>query len=417
MKKVKLLFYPNKVKRSAKTMLVPIYLRLSKSQHNKVEARLDVSISVNDVKHWNYVTQRLDIPNNSVNLRLEEIQDEYDSLKYKHKESYLNFSPLEVKEKILKLENYNVNSETKIIDYAVWYYNTIVIPNTGIVDGTKNNYKKSIKHFKNYLQFKNILNCLITKLDSEIALGFYDYLQQDIPAIGKRGITDVSASSIIDKIKNIYERAFDTDLIKKNPFKKIKLQKKSPKRDELNITEIKSLCNIDLNNNRKLEVYRDIFLFLIFTGIPHGDFYNLTWNDIQIENNQYILEIKRRKTGVTIKQVLVAQAVKLMHKYKEDYETMPMGRIFPQRHLNNVNDYLKIIQSLANINKKLSTHIGRHTCRQLLGDLGSVNTDVINTMQGWSNSRLGSSMIYRRTSMNMLMDAKIKYEEFLSKNL
>ena len=213
-----MMFYPNLSKKSAKTRKVPIYLRLSKSKHNKVEARLDVAIGDDDVKHWNCITQRLDVSQNPINFRLEEIQNEYDSLKYTYKESYLNFSPLEVKQKILKLDDYKIHGEAKIIDYAEIYYNTVVLPNTNIVDGTKRNYKKSINHFKNYLEYKNSLSCLITQLNTEIAFGFYDYLQQSIPAIGKKGITDVSASSIIDKIKNIYERALDTDLIKKNPF-------------------------------------------------------------------------------------------------------------------------------------------------------------------------------------------------------
>ena len=77
-----MMFYPNLSKKSAKTMLVPIYLRLSKSHHNKVEARLDVAIGDDDVKHWNCITQRLDISQNRINFRLEEIQNEYDSLKY-----------------------------------------------------------------------------------------------------------------------------------------------------------------------------------------------------------------------------------------------------------------------------------------------------------------------------------------------
>ena len=70
-----------------------------------------------------------------------------------NKESYLNFSPLEVKQKILKLEDYKIHGEAKIIDYAQMYYNTVVLPNTNIVDGTKRNYKKSINHFKNYLEY------------------------------------------------------------------------------------------------------------------------------------------------------------------------------------------------------------------------------------------------------------------------
>ena len=146
-------------------------------------------------------------------------------------------------------------------------------------------------------------------------------------------------------------------------------------------------------------MYKDIFLFSIFTGLPYGDIYCLTWNQIRLENQEYILQKNRAKTKVEIKQVLVKQAVFLLDKYKNDIETEITGRLFPKRHLNNVNDYLKVLQKMAFINNNISTHIARHTCSQFLRDLGSINNDVINSIEGWSNSKLGSSMIYRRTSI------------------
>jgi integrase len=82
----------------------------------------------------------------------------------------------------------------------------------------------------------------------------------------------------------------------------------------LNLSEIKLLETLPLKN-RMLEVYRDIFLFLIYTGLPYGDFYNLTKNDITEENGEVILTIKRSKTGIELKQALISPAVHLIKKY------------------------------------------------------------------------------------------------------
>ena len=217
----------------------------------------------------------------------------------------------------------------------------------------------------------------INGITKEMAFGFYDYLQQAIPANQKSGITDVSASSIVIKIKAIFERAYDTEIIKKNPFKGLKLQNKSQKKEELNISEFKRFYDLYLLADRKLEVYKDIFLFSVFTGLPYGDIYCLTWNQIRLENQEYILQKNSAKTKVEIKQVLVKQTVVLIEKYKNDIETEITGRLFPKRHLNNVNDYLKVLQKMAFINNNISTHIARHTCSQFLRDLGQIQAFLI----------------------------------------
>jgi integrase len=413
MKKVKVVFYPNKRKTNAKTKVTPIYMRIAKADLGKVETKLEVYVDEVELKYWNDITQRSEFPGTKVNRVLEDLMYEFESLPYRFKEEYPEFSPQQIKDKVLKTENFNTDRFCKVLDYVDNYYHTVVIPNQHIVLGTKNNYKKSIRHFRNYMNYSKNNKCLMNGLNTVIALGFYDYLCQEIPTIGKRSIQKVSAASVIEKIKHIFERAVDTELIRNNPFKKIKLDKRSPKRDELNLSEIKLLETLPLKN-RMLEVYRDIFLFLIYTGLPYGDFYNLTKNDITEENGEVILTIKRSKTGIELKQALIAPAVQLIKKYEQSYETIIYNRLFPKRHLNSVNEHLKFIQEKAGINKKLSTHIGRHTCSQMLRETGTINLDVINSMLGWSNGRLGASMNYRRTSINMLKDAKTKYETFLN---
>ena len=208
---------------------------------------------------------------------------------------------MEIKEKILHLELTKKPEEITALVYIENHFFNVIKQSNSFVEGTKKNYRKSVNHFKNYLHFKKNESVPINGITKEIAFGFYDYLQQAIPAYQKSGITDVSASNIVIKIKAIFERAYDTEIIKKNPFKGLKLQNKSPKKEELNISEFKRFYDLDLLADRKLEVYKDIFLFSVFTGLPYGDIYCLTWNQIRLENQEYILQKNSAKTKVEIK--------------------------------------------------------------------------------------------------------------------
>ncbi len=415
MKPFKIVFYPNTAKPNSKTLRIPIYMRVSKGT-KKVEASLDASIAAEHVHLWNPFTQRLDVEGNTVNKVLEDIIYEFTGLPYRYKE-YADFSPNDVKAKVLKLESNIITESMDALMYVENHYRSIVLPGKNYSLGTKKNYRKSINHFTDYLNFKKQQKVSLMNFSSVLAFGFYDYLQMDNKETGKMAMSDVSASSVVIKIKAIFERAYDTELVKRNPFKKIRLQTKSKKRDELSVDEISSLMNLDLSNEKTLAPYRDIFLFSVFTGLAYSDIYELNKDHIRMEQGEFILEKSRAKTGEEIKQVLISQAVEILKKYEDHIETQIENRVFPKRHLNKMNEYLKIVQAHAGIKKLLTTHIARHTCSQLLADLGDINSDVINTMLGWSNRGEGSRIIYRRTSFVMLKDAKEKFENFLKQNL
>ena len=400
MKPFKIVFYPNTAKPMSKTLRIPIYMRISKGP-KKVEASLNTSISAEEIQFWNPFTQRLEVEGNTVNKVLEDIIYEFAGLPYRFKE-FTDFSPNDVKAKVLKLEANLVTESMDALVYVENHFRTVVLPGKNYSPGTKRNYRKSINHFANYLNFKKQQKVSLASFSSVLAFGFYDYLQMDIKETAKMAMSDVSASSVVIKIKAIFERAYDTELVKRNPFKKIRLQTKSKKREELSLEEINSLINLDLSREKKLETYRDIFLFSIFTGLAYSDIHELNMEHIRMEQGELLLEKSRVKTGEEIKQVLIAQAVALIKKYEDHIETQIENRVFPKRHLNKMNEHLKIIQLRAGVKKLLTTHIARHTCSQMLADLGDINADVINTMLGWSNRGEGSRIIYRRTSFVML---------------
>ncbi len=342
MYKVKLVFYPYKQKIRKKTSHVPIYLRIRKGP-DKVEVCLDLSIHADELQFWDALTERLVVKDNDVNKRLEDILDDFKGLPYRFKSEYPKMSPADIKEKLFPQEKSNNAEVILVLNYMEDHFEKVIKPNMNISDGTKRNYRKSINHLTGYLSFMKQSKVSLANFSPALAFGFYDYLQKEIISIKKRSITDVSASSVTIKIKAIFGRALDTDLINKNPFKKVKLQTKSPKRAELTIDEINSLLRVDLSQNPKLDIYRDLFLFSVFTGMAYGDVYNLKKNDIVEENGEYTISKNRQKTDEPIGQVLVEQAVNIIRKYDNHIETLPEGRLFPRRHLNNVNESLKLL--------------------------------------------------------------------------
>lgn len=416
MQKAKLVFYPYLGKKLKKTNQIPLYLRVSKGGV-KVETSLGISIHADEFQHWNTSTERLEIKESGVNKKLEDIRDDFKGLQYRFKEEFPKMTPAQIKEKLFPTQQPTNSEALQVLDYLENHFSNTVKPNNNISDGTKRNYRKSINHFTSYLTYLNQTKITMAGFSPALAFGFYDYLQRDIVALEKSAMSDVSASSITIKIKAIFERAVDIELLNKNPFKKLRMQTKSPKRAELTIDEINALIKLDLTQSPKLDIYRDIFLFSALTGMAYSDVYHLKKIDIKEENGEKTIHKNRQKTDEPIQQVLVKQVVAILNKYEGHIETLPENRVFPKRHLNNVNESLKLLQAKAQISKNLSTHIARHTCNQLLRDLGSINSDVINKMLGWSNSKEGSSRFYSRINFQRLLDAKVKFQNFLDINL
>ncbi len=416
MQKAKLVFYPNIGKKLKKTKQIPFYLRISKG-HVKVETSLGISILPDEIQYWDAFSERMEMKESNVNKRLEDIKDDFRGLQYRFKEEFPKMTPAQIKEKLFPTQRPTTAETILVLNYMEDHYSVTVKPNKNISEGTKRNYKKAINHLTTYLNFISQSKVTISCFSPALAFGFYDFLQRDIVSLEKTGMTDVSASSITIKIKAIFERAVDIELLNKNPFKKLRMQTKSPKRAELTIEEINALIKIDLTQDPKLDIYRDLFLFSSFTGMAYSDVYNLRKIDIKEENGELTILKNRQKTDEPIQQVLVKQVVSIVQKYKDHIETLPENRVFPKRHLNNVNENLKLLQAKAQITKNLSTHIARHTCNQLLRDLGSINSDVINKMLGWSNSKEGSSRFYSRVNFQRLLDAKTKFQNFLDINL
>jgi len=211
MKKPTIVFYPNEAKKSSKNHLIPIYLRIS-AHGMKTEARLDVSVNQVDLEYWNRYTQRLDTLNNKVNQRLETIQSEFVKLSYLYEEKFTQLTVFQIKEHILPKMVITPVQLMSAIEYVENHYKEVVLLSNAYSLGTKKNYNKAINHFRSFLEYSKKSKYTLSQINKQITQEFYEYLNKDIPEIKKKGITLVSATSIITKIKAIFGRAHEAEM-------------------------------------------------------------------------------------------------------------------------------------------------------------------------------------------------------------
>jgi integrase len=239
----------------------------------------------------------------------------------------------------------------------------------------------------------------------------------NIPLLGKKAMTKVSATNVFIRIKTILKRACLEEKIKRNPFTGIKLEKISPKRQRLIASEVSKIYHLNMENNPKLEIDRDCFLFQVYTGLSYKDFRDLKKSDIIVTSQGYFLNTSRIKTHNPVRQFLIEPAIELIVKYKNNPTVLFRNGVLPCKHLNKYNINLKIIASMCEISKNLSTHIARHTCCQLLGNAGVRHQPVINCILGWGDNQKSMLFNYNEVYDENLIEARNTYNNYLKNNI
>jgi integrase len=128
------------------------------------------------------------------------------------------------------------------------------------------------------------------------------------------------------------------------------------------------------------------------------------------------LNIRRSKTDIQTESFLVQQAKEILDRYKEAAENQITGLVLPKRSNEKLNLNLKSLAALAGIPFNLSSHIARHTHRQLLAEAGIEDMGVIKRMMGHSGSGDIDSVYYSVTE-SRLLEAKNRFEKYLNEHL
>jgi site-specific recombinase XerD len=190
-------------------------------------------------------------------------------------------------------------------------------------------------------------------------------------------------------LKQIITNALKNRYITVDPFDDYTLGYKPVKKEFLIEPEIKKLMNKKFEAPR-LEEVRDVFLFQIFTGLAYIDAANLT-NDNIIEDGfgQKWIQLTRQKSSVQANIPLLDVPLSILKKYRG----LENGKLLPIHTNQKMNEYLKEIASLCGINKRLTTHCGRHSFGTIMLTKG-VSIESVSKMLGHTN--ITTTQIYAK---------------------
>jgi integrase len=179
------------------------------------------------------------------------------------------------------------------------------------------------------------------------------------------------------RAKSIFIYALDNNLIEQNPLKNIRIRKEEVEITPLTKEELEIIRQHNFNIPR-LEQVRDCFVFAANTAMAYADLASVDKKDIREQDGVYYIKKNRVKTGVEYVIPLNDTALEILRKY--DYK-------LPVLTNQKYNAYLKEIADLCGINKRLTTHLARHTAATLMLNAG-ISMDVVAKILGHSNTTM-----------------------------
>ncbi len=409
--KLSIMFFPNTSKIASKTGKIPMYVRITLNR-KKAELRLNIEVTPEELQKWDEKTMRYSDRDMSANILLNTIDKNFEHFRHFNGANLAEFNVRTIRNLVLGLD---AKPNPLIVNYIDKYYNTAVAPNAQMAEGTKRNYRKALKHLREFLVFRKSKDAELKSINMSFAYDFRDYLLGTFPDCKRIGMKEPSALDNIKRLRTIFDRAVDEELMLNNPFKKIKLKNRATQRGRLDIHQIKKIYKLDLRDFRTQQIYRDMFLFSVFTGLAYTDASELKQTDLYPMGDGNIrLLLKRAKTDIVTEMILPRQAIDIINKYKHTAEAEITGRVLPKRSNKEVNIQLKILANMVDIPIKLTTHISRHTFRQLLAEADIYEMGVIKRMMGHS-SRNDIDGTYYSVTESRLLEAKRKFELYLEK--
>lgn len=248
-------------------------------------------------------------------------------------------------------------------------------------EGKHASYKKNksiIKKLRIYLK-KDVLP--IKSISSEFIKQYEMYLLNTLG--NKRNTATVNMKGLSKLVGDIF-KSYNLDETN-NPFRNFKFKREVTDKTFLEIEEVKKILNLRFKPNSPLYDARELFLFECFTGLRISDILSLKWKNVTGEE----ITISMRKTRKLL-AIPKSDYVKSIIEKRRLWIEKNGGKILPEKYVFNIlkididlvtaqealnaissataiiNRQLKKIAEKANIDKSLSTHVGRHTFATML---------------------------------------------------
>ena len=260
--------------------------------------------------------------------------------------------------------------------------------------GSYKNYKTTLKYL---IEFVPLIykkkDIPLEDVDYAFCESFYLHL------ITEKDCHNNGANKQLQRIKKIIHYAIRSGYISSNPMATYALDFKPAKRVALTLTELGRLESLIIQR-RDLEQIRDIFVYQCYTGLSYIDIKRLEDKHIQADDKGELwVKMERQKTGVSFSIPLLKPALRILETYRKLDRKSAL--IFPVLSNQKMNQSLKLLQQMAEIEKNFTTHLARHTFATSITLGNHVPIETVSRMLGHTNIR--TTQIYAK-----VLDQKIE---------
>jgi site-specific recombinase XerD len=223
---------------------------------------------------------------------------------------------------------------------------------------------------------------LLHEITSEFIRGFEVHLKS------VRKCNHNTTMKYIRNFQKLIKRATDNGWLKINPFRNMKFKLNEVQTVYLNNEELNALLEKKFDIDR-LEQIRDIFLFCCFTGMAFVDVKNLNTSHICIDAEKAIyIQKYREKTDILCNIPILSITKTIIEKYAFHPCRLRENKILPVLSNQKYNDYLKEIATICGIQKRLTTHVARHTFATTVAINNEIPEHIVARILGHTNTKM-----------------------------
>ena len=198
-------------------------------------------------------------------------------------------------------------------------------------------------------------------------------------------------------LRTMVSIAISNEWLSRDPFRDYEVKKEQTTRYFLTKDEIRQLMDGKLKN-AKQELYRDLFVFCIFTGLSFSDMRNLSEENIRTYFDEHLwISINRQKTGVQSNIRLLDIPKKILEKYRGLRED---GKIFSVPHYMTCLYGIRAVARRCGITKHLTWHMSRHTMATEICLTNGVPIETVSSILGHKN--ITTTQIYAKITKEKL---------------
>lgn len=270
--------------------------------------------------------------------------------------------------------------------------------------GTLERYTTSLKHTVDFIRWKyNVSDIDIRSINHAFITNYEFYLRSE------RNCANNSAVKYIKNFGKIIRICLANGWLDKNPFLNYKSKIKEVERVFLTEVELQMVIDKELRALRLIQI-QDIFVFCCFTGLAYADVKKLDKSQIVLGiDGEKKLVVSRQKTDTRSVIPLLPIPLAILDKYANDPQCLNTGKLLPVLSNQKVNEYVKELIALCDIDKNVTFHTARHTFATTVTLTNGVPIESVSKMLGHKDLKI--TQHYAKT-----LDSKVTNDMQILKN-